>query len=143
MKTIRPGVFETNSSSVHCIVITTEDKYKAFEDGEYMFNGEDDDLEPTIDVFKKLIADEDYVDWCKDNEKEPIKFDQFQKVISHLSDWDDDKADEEAKYIKDWLSDNSYQTCDEFFDNEYYETYEKRKTFGDVNIVAFGYYGHD
>jgi hypothetical protein len=55
----------------------------------------------------------------------------------------EDGSGEEAEYIKDWLSDNSYKTCDEFFENEYYETYEERKTFGDVNIVAFGYYGHD
>ena len=142
MKTIRPGVFETNSSSVHCIVLTTEDKFKAFENGEYMFDNWHDALVPIIEIFNLMIGDEDYVDWCKENDKKPVDLEKFKKVVGMLDNWDDDSADEEGDFIKSWMDNHEYRTYENYA-GEYYETFEEHRTFGDQNIVAFGYYGHD
>ena len=43
---VRPGVFETNSSSTHSLVICTADEYAAFKNGEMMLDIESDELIP-------------------------------------------------------------------------------------------------
>ena len=136
MKTIRPGVFETNSSTTHCLVLTTEEKFKAFTEGKYMFDNWNDSLVPVNDVYNMLVAG------CKDDDMQPVTYEKFEKVIGMLDDWDDEKADAEDVYVKEWLDDHDFRTY-EGYAGEYYETFEEHKTFGDQNIVAFGYYGHD
>ena len=142
MKTIRPGVFETNSSTTHCLVLTTEEKFKAFTEGEYLFDNWNETLVPIIEIFNMMIGDEDYVDWCTENDKKPVELEKFKKVVGMLDDWDDEKADAEDVFVKEWLDDHDIRTY-EGYAGEYYETFEEHKTFGDQNIVAFGYYGHD
>lgn len=47
MKTnIRNNVFETNSSSVHTLCICTEDEYKKFKNGEWLYDLDLDVLTP-------------------------------------------------------------------------------------------------
>ena len=52
--------------------------------------------------------------------------------------WDDEDE------VSDVFSDERIKTCEEYFENEWYETFEDRYTTpsGD-EVVAFGYYGHD
>lgn len=38
MKTIRPSVFETNSSSMHCVTLMTDAEFKDFKDNDGLFN---------------------------------------------------------------------------------------------------------
>lgn len=142
MKTIRPGVFETNSSTTHCLVLTTEEKFKAFTEGEYLFDNWNETLVPIIEIFNMMIGDEDYLDWCKENDKKPVDFEKFKKVVGMLDDWDDEQADADDVGVKEWLDDLDIRTY-KGYAGEYYETFEEHKTFGDQNIVAFGYYGHD
>jgi hypothetical protein len=52
--------------------------------------------------------------------------------------WDDDDE------VSNVFSDEGIKTCEEFFDNEWYETFEDSYTTKNgEKVVAFGYYGHD
>lgn len=115
-KQIRRGVFETNSSSVHSLTMCSSEEYEKWENGEVLF-------------------------WKYGN-----MFGAKEEIINELKkqswysnmDWDDEDV------VYDVFSDEGVQTCEEFFENEYFETFEHRHTTpsGD-EVVAFGYYGHD
>lgn len=53
MRQIRYGVFETNSSSTHSIVICTEKEYKQFQNDELMYDGYNEELVPYSDLLLK------------------------------------------------------------------------------------------
>ena len=113
---IRRGVFETNSSSVHSLTMCSGAEYKKWEDGEILFWKWKDKFGTRDEIIRELKS---------------------QSWRSNVN-WDD--KDE----VDDVFSDEEIQTCEEFFDNDYYETFEERYTTpsGD-EVVAFGYYGHD
>lgn len=46
-------MFETNSSSTHCLVIVSEEDWKKFEDGELVLDLETGELSPTPEEFPK------------------------------------------------------------------------------------------
>ena len=52
MRQIRTGVFETNSSSTHSIVICTKEDYQGFVDGELMYDRYEDKLTPATDALQ-------------------------------------------------------------------------------------------
>lgn len=113
---IRRGVFETNSSSVHSLTMCTAEEYQKWKDGKVLFCKYEDMFGTKEEIIEEL-------------KKNPW----LRKV-----DWDDED------YVSDIFSDEGVQTCKEFFENDYFETFEQRYTTpsGD-EIVAFGYYGHD
>lgn len=53
MKQVRSNIFETNSSSTHCLVIASEEDWKKFENGEKVLDMETGELSPTPDDFPK------------------------------------------------------------------------------------------
>ena len=116
MKQIRRGVFETNSSSVHSLTMCSGEEYQKWENGEILFWK----WEGKFGTREEMI--------------------EMLKAKSWLSnvDWDDEDV------VDDIFSDEGIKTCEEFFENEYYETFEDRYTTpsGD-EVVAFGYYGND
>ena len=62
MKTIvRKGVFETNSSSTHTMIMCTDEEYQKFEDGEMLIYWMDEELFSYDDIVD-LIADDYYKD---------------------------------------------------------------------------------
>ena len=120
---IRRGVFETNSSSVHSLTMCSGEEYKKWEQGKLLY-------------------------W-KDRDKFGTREDIIEEMKNQRYSWNNElcypNVDWEDKYkVSSIFSDEGVQTCEEFFDNEYYETFEQRYTTpnGD-EVVAFGYYGHD
>lgn len=113
---IRQGVFETNSSSVHSLTMCSSEEYKKWKDGKVLFWRWKDKFGVREDIIEEL------------------------KCNSWLSDvnWNDEDEVNEA------FSDEEICTYEEFFENEWFETFEQRHTTpsGD-EVVAFGYYGHD
>lgn len=108
---IRRGTFETNSSSVHSLTMCTEDEFKKWENGEVLYD--------------------------KENEKFVTK-DEIMKENPDEVDWNNE--DEVKDYFKEW----DIQTFDEFFDDDWYETYKQKYiTPNGEKVIAFGYYGHD
>ena len=76
---IRPLIFETNSSSVHCLVVLTASEYNAWKNGEafidYYASGED--RRPKVctleELKEKMNADKDFNPEDYGNEKEAIE----------------------------------------------------------------------
>lgn len=115
-KQIRRGVFETNSSSVHSLTMCTAEEYRKWEDGEVLhWNWKD-----KFATRDEIIAELKNSPWMRN------------------VNWDDEDA------VNDVFSDEGIKTCEEYFENEWFETFKQRYTTpsGD-EVVAFGYYGHD
>ena len=112
---IRRGVFETNSSSVHSLIICPKADYEKLERGELYIDTQNDELvtrEKVIETVSKYFDRE---------ELEAMDEDDFRAVIHNggfntLNDWEDGDL--------------------EFFEQEYTTEH------GD-KIVAFGCYGSD
>lgn len=118
MINVRSGVFETNSSNTHSIVICSKKEYELLEEGKLLLRRYSDDVVTYEDAVKELA--EQY---------------EGQYNIQGLS--------EEA--ILDLLRDHDIaESLDSFFDDEYLDTFSyKYKTEHGDEIVAFGKYGRD
>lgn len=115
-KQIRRGVFETNSSSVHSLTMCSGEEYEKWKNGEVLYWKYNDKFGTREDIIEELKK----------------------KSWYHNVDWND------TDRVDDILSDEEVKTCEEYFENEWYETFRQRYTTpsGD-EVVAFGYYGHD
>ena len=132
-KTIRFGVFETNSSSTHTLTICTQKEFDDWKDGKLAlewnkFVPAPTSKEPTEEELK------DYYDTCIKKE--------YCKEYNDLS--SEEKEDVLNEYLEDSDSSDEAETYDEWYNDEYLETFEKSYTteHGD-KIVVFGKYGHD
>lgn len=130
---IRYGVFETNSSSVHSLIMCSDNEYQKFVDNELFYDYWNDCFITYNEALDKLY--------------ENVKFSGEFKYHFDLSDdfsrdkLNDFPLDELAYYL---ASEAGIYTCDYFFNELDYETYGDtyRTIHGEV-VHAFGYYGHD
>ena len=125
MKTIvRKGVFETNSSSTHSMIMCTGEEYQKFEDGEMLVNMTDEELFSYDDITDFIMS----YDYYKD---------QFTKSGIDIKD---------KKAVLKWAAKNidDLQDVDTFYDNEYLDTFgQSFTTENGEKVVAFGRYGYD
>lgn len=133
---IRCGVFETNSSSVHSLIVCDEDTFEKWANGELVL---DKWNEIFIDPIQELTDDQ------KNNSKEAY----LSEMKAYWKAWDSLTDAEKNEWYKKYAKDNHIipkdtVTYDEFFNDNYYEVYEKSYTTknGD-DIVCFGQYGYD
>lgn len=119
---IRRGVFETNSSSVHSITMCTGSGFDRWTDGELLF-WED---EKKFGTREEIIEDLKKSTWYDGKLRYPD------------INWDD------KDQVSDIFNDENIKTFNQYFQNDWFETYwEAYTTPGGENVVAFGYYGHD
>lgn len=114
MKTIRVGVFETNSSSTHSITMCMKADFEKFKSGELILHRYND----------CLISREKAIETEKGN--------KYNKDV----DWDNEEA------VNEVLRDD-YKTYEQWCDSDL-EGFEEEFTTpnGDV-VVSFGEYGYD
>lgn len=127
MLNIRSNTFETNSSSVHTLVMCSDDQYHKWIHGE-------------------LYLDVD--EYAEDHYKDFVTFDEAKKMdenfpypkSSRNEGWDwRYYSKEKNEYI-----DKRFLTYEEFFEDSYFETYhETYITDSKETVEAFGYFGHD
>lgn len=130
---IRYGVFETNSSSVHSLIMCSDNEYQKFVDNELLYDLWNEELITYNKALDKLYKN--------------VKFDMDFKYHFNLPDdfsrdkLNDFSVDELEYYL---ASETSIYTCNYFFNELDYNTYEDtyRTIHGEV-VHAFGYYGHD
>ncbi len=113
-RSIRIGVFETNSSSTHSITMCSKEEYNKWENGELLiYDGGFFTKEEAIEQLKK------------DTTPNRINFDDQEEVDDELKNW-------------------GYKTCEQYWNDDYLETYEETYTTkSGETIVAFGKYGYD
>ena len=131
---IRYGVFESNSSTSHCLWMTTKKVYDEYKNGAYLFVG-------SASYGWNPITPEKNKPYTREEVKELIKnnYEYFEEISEDdrdedeiEDDWDDTIW--EADFIwkdrvenKDWIEDTFDETC---------------TTPGGETVVAFGYYGY-
>lgn len=116
----RKGVFETNSSSTHTLVVLNDDDYLKLDSGEYLLDNWNGIIKPKEEVLKDLR--QNYIEYNKERE-----------------DFNSDITDEEllSEYNDGWT------TLDEFFEDEYLEGFDDTHTTPSGDIVhIFGKYGY-
>lgn len=114
MRTIRIGVFETNSSSTHSLTMCTKEQYEKWQAGEIWLN------DSYRNKGKKFIT--------KDEGNEIIK--------ERLGDVDEDDLPEALR------DEDIYRTPQEYLQDDDYEAFHKEyKTPGGETVIAIGYYG--
>jgi hypothetical protein len=119
---IRRGVFETNSSSVHSLTMCTGEEYEKWENGEILYWTEGDKFGTREEIIKEMKV---------------AKYWNGSPKFSNVN-WENEDE------VKDVFYDYGVKTCEEYFDDEWYETYvETYTTPSGEEVVAFGYYGHD
>lgn len=119
---IRRGVFETNSSSTHSITMCSGEEYDKWCSGNLLFwVGK-----------KKFGTKEDIIEELK----ELTRWDN--SLMYPDVNWDDDSV------VADIFDSEEIQSSDEFFDDEYLETFEEEyHTPNGEEVVAFGKFGYD
>ena len=119
---IRRGVFETNSSSVHSLTMCSGEEYDKWKNGEVLYWREEDKFGTREEIIEEMKV----AKWWDGSPK-------FLGV-----NWEDEDV------VADVFSDYEVETYEEYFDNEWFETYvEYHTTPNGEQVVAFGYYGHD
>lgn len=119
---IRRGVFETNSSSTHSITMCSGEEYDKWCSGNLLF---------WVGT-KKFGTKEDIIEELK----ELTRWDN--SLMYPDVNWDDDSV------VADIFDSEEIQTSDEFFDDEYLETFEETyHTSNGEEVVAFGKFGYD
>lgn len=127
---IRYNVFETNSSSVHSLIMTDEDMYKKLECGDLMISGYESDFKEEFITYEQAYK--------------ALK-EMFKKYPELYTEYDIDDLDVCSRELIEeimWHTGVAYT-----LENYGGEEFEKFKDFytspsGD-KIVAFGYFGRD
>lgn len=120
---VRRGVFETNSSSVHSLTMCSSDEYEKWKNEEILFWQDENKFATKQEIIEELKQ----ARWSYNNS---LKYPDVN--------WEDEDE------IDELFSDERIQTYEEFFDNEWFETYSQTYTTPNgETIVGFGYYGHD
>lgn len=122
-KQIRRGVFETNSSSTHSLTMCSSEEYKKWDKGEVLYWRDEE----------RFATREEIIEEMKNS-----KYSWSGELRYPDVNWEDEVE------VDDIFSDEGVQTCKEFFDNEYYETFKQHYTTPNgEEVVAFGYYGYN
>lgn len=116
MKTIRRGVFETNSSSTHSISIVAKEDYDKWSDGELLKS------------YDRFVTKEEAI--------EEIKKDEY--FNKNYKNFDFSNEEEVNDLLKEW----DYKSYEDY-GNDYEYFSKSYKTKNGDEVVAFGYYGYD
>ena len=125
---IRKGVFETNSSSTHSLVMCLKSDYDRWENGEVLlFTGSGwcypDDNAPQKNHFY--------------TKEQAIEFEKSSKYPpADDMDWDSEEAE-------GYLMNNEWYTYDSYDDNYLEGFFDTYTTPSGEEIIAFGQYGYD
>lgn len=138
MKVIRPGVFESNSSMSHSLIIMTKDQDKEWEDKGYLYK-----RPRWWDVFEKANIPEDKrpVDGETYTEEEVLAFLNLLDGYNYNEEeWEDQGGVEQ--FI--WEADAGFVGRDKWFDDEYMEFNDYEYTTpGGEELVIYTKCGRD
>lgn len=127
-RSIRRGVFETNSSSTHSICIVPAEDFEAWKAGKLMYDRCKEELVPPIPRDPNAMIKVEYYD-------EKLRYWKTKEVPDTLEnreeyDYYDDDDDKDVITYEKWQRIGM-------------EDYVAEKTIKGVKVVAFGKYGYD
>lgn len=102
MRQIRMNVFETNSSSTHSIAICTEEDFKKWQNGELLFN-----------INNEKFVKNNYTITDKDRQDAKEQYERFKS--KYAKDFDELSKELQEEYISGYVSDRRmYDDGDEY-----------------------------
>lgn len=130
---VRNGVWETNSSSVHSLIMCNDDDFQKLFRGEYMIAGYEYKKGKYSD---KFVSTQEVYDYFKENFNNNKSHYEYEYGISSLDDEDLDidmiLANEDIAYTLETYGGEEYEKFDGYF-----------ITNGGEKVWAFGYFGRD
>lgn len=147
MLLIRNGVFETNSSSTHCLSMCEMSEFEKWVNGELYYD-EDSDSFVDDNTKNKKIKEKIIFDLCEYTTDKKYKYKD--KIYSNSKDMytEENLKGITQEQIDDYLDYGeiplSYKEWEANIEDRNYESFyqEKEISNGD-KVVAFGYYGYD
>ena len=133
--TIREGVFETNSSSTHSLIMMEESKFKKWKDGE-LFYHED------VPYIRDKEAREKFYNYFEKYDKHDAFFtkEEVEEIKKFCAD-NDIKVDEDGENYENW--DYAFQTYERWCEEDELESsVYTHTTPGGEKIVAVAKYGY-
>lgn len=130
MINIRRNVFETNSSSVHSLILCTKKDYKAFQNGKLFYVNYS-----SLKESEKLCTWEQLLDIIK-NKKIYVSDETYEDIVKL-------RENNQDETLEDYLADWDIFTFDAFMNRneELEDFYNEITTESGETICAFGYYG--
>lgn len=138
---IRYGVFETNSSSVHSLILCSDEEYKAFEQHQLYYNRWNHCFITYKEVRQEIIDlyNKDY-SFFTEVWNEFISEEEESPSIQTF----DALSLEQKEYFIYHALDGMICAPQDIFENEYYESFDDVYTTKSGEVVhAFGYYGQE
>lgn len=139
MKTIRYNVFETNSSSTHCLTMCKLNEYNDWEEGKLAFAADEHSFITIEECYKTWIED-----FAEDKFKETTleQFKEAYELYAKAELYDDESENSITQsMLNDWDWCYQYPASKRYGGEEletFYETYDT----GNDKVVAFGYFGY-
>jgi len=135
MFVIRKGVFETNSSSVHSLILCSEEEKQKLNDGTLVIDYNTITEAPKDKFLKRalerLVNNENC--WIEEEDK-----DLFDELVM------DEKTPAEILNDDEIYTYNTYMRPQDYgMGYDYLERFEDCREFDGKTIYAFGCYGHD
>lgn len=131
---IRYGIFESNSSTTHCIWMTSREKYEKYEQGGYLYDGSSYGWKNKEAAPKKgeIYSRKEVIEMIKNNYEDYEPFNEDEMDEDEIIDcWDEIIS--ETEFISE-----------EILENQQFETfYDSYRTPSGEEVVAFGYYGYN
>ena len=141
---IRYGVFETNSSSVHSLIMCSDEEYKAFERHQLYYNRWEHYFMTREEVRAKIV--ELYKRdkrWFEEAWEEFLSEEDIDETPASIEAFDALPLSLQESFIK-IAREGEIITLDNILENEYLESfYDTYVTKSGEIVHAFGNYGHD
>ena len=141
---IRYGVFETNSSSVHSLILCSDEEYKAFERHQLYYNRWEDHFMTREEVHEKIV--ELYKKnkrWFEEAWEEFLSEEDMDEMPTSIEAFDALPLSQQESFIN-IACQGEIKTLDGILENEYLETFNETYVTKSGEVVhAFGNYGND
>lgn len=140
MKTIRHNVFETNSSSTHCLTMCRLSEYNDWEEGKLAFDADQSSFITIEECYKIWLED------FADDEFKETTLEQFKEAYELYAKAELYDSESENPITHSMLNDRSW--CYQYpasmrYGGEDHETFYETYDTGKDQVVAFGYFGYD
>ena len=127
MKTIRRGVFETNSSSTHSITLCSQEDYNKWESGEFYLNEGSGWASNSENKNKQFVTKEEAIEILTNSKYPP----------------DEDLTTLEIEELEEYFEEHEIYSSEYYFNSELENFEETYTTPNGETVVAFGKYGYD
>lgn len=141
---IRYGVFETNSSSVHSLILCSDEEYKAFEKHQLYYNRlehhfmtREEVRETIVKLYKKDKR------WFEEAWNEFLAEEDMEETPASIEAFDALPLSQQESFIN-IAREGEIKTLDGILEDEYLESFDETYVTKSGEVVhAFGNYGND